>query len=394
MTGSCNSRWRLTTILDYSFVDIFVKSHYNESKFGRFVPCRVLHVGLYFREYIFWNDWNIQDGVQPPSFFYSFVNNFVKSQYEKLKICWFVVSCKVIHVGLYFHKFSFSSDWKIQDGFRTTILEYYFVNNFVKSHNKKLKFCWFVSCKVFHVGLYFRDCSFWDDCKIQDGVRTTILEYCFVKHFVETAHNMLMRGLHDPTVGQTGRSNSWINSCVVWTVVQPVGPTGWMNQTCQIHPTGWTKSCIVKTSIQLSKADSWTKHASGNYWRVNLLTYYANEVPNQPIESMYNDDASNDVIFRLCWTYIFEHSDSLMEYRRNHKIQLYRIKWNHNINPNILIIFTHREICILRLDRLLIFIVFFWFIYSQGRCDTLSFTLAGVPPTVGPTVGPTVTSTI
>ena len=32
------------------------------------------------------------------------------------------------------------------------------------------------------------------------------------------------------------------------------------------------------------------------------LTYYANEVPNQPIESMYNDDASNDAISRLRWT--------------------------------------------------------------------------------------------
>ena len=85
---------------------------------------------------------------------YYFIDYFVKSQYKKLKICWFV-SCKVIHVGLYVHKCSFSNDWNIQDGVRTAILEYYFVNNFVKSHNKKLKFCSLVSCKVFHVGLYF-----------------------------------------------------------------------------------------------------------------------------------------------------------------------------------------------------------------------------------------------
>ena len=111
-----------------------------------------------------------------------------------------------------------------------------------------------------------------------------------------------MRRLHDPTVGPTGRSNSWINSCVVWTVVQPVGPTGWINQTCQINPTGWTKGCIVKTSIQLSGRQL----DQTRLWELlkSELTYYANEVPNQPIESMYNDDASNDAISRLRWTYI------------------------------------------------------------------------------------------
>ena len=57
--------------------------------------------------------------------------------------------------------------------------------------------------------------------------------------------NMLMRRLHDPTFGPTGRSY-WsvqqldqqlrrVNGC----------PTDWTNQTCQIHPTGWTKGCIV-----------------------------------------------------------------------------------------------------------------------------------------------------
>ena len=64
----------------------------------------------------------------------------------------------------------------------------------------------------------------------------------------------LMLRLHDPTVGPTGRADRsgrpvgptgrpdiWI----VWTVVRPVGPTGRMNQTCQIHPTGRTNSCIV-----------------------------------------------------------------------------------------------------------------------------------------------------
>ena len=122
--------------------------------------------------------------------YYCFVDNFVKSQYKKLKICWFV-SCKVVHVGLYFQKCSFSNDWNIQDGVWTTILDYYFVNNFVKSHNKKLKLCWFVSCKVFHVGLYFQICSIWSDWNVQDGVRTAILEYCFVKHFLKTAHNIL-----------------------------------------------------------------------------------------------------------------------------------------------------------------------------------------------------------
>ena len=50
VTGSCNSRWRLTAILDYCFVDIIVKSHYNELKFCLFVSCWVIHVGLYFRE--------------------------------------------------------------------------------------------------------------------------------------------------------------------------------------------------------------------------------------------------------------------------------------------------------------------------------------------------------
>ena len=68
VTGSCNSRWRLTAILDYCFVDIFVKSHYNELKFCWFVSCWVIHVGLYFRRFSFWNDWNIQDGVRQPSF--------------------------------------------------------------------------------------------------------------------------------------------------------------------------------------------------------------------------------------------------------------------------------------------------------------------------------------
>ena len=120
-----------------------------------------------------------------------FADNFVKSQYKKLKICRFV-SCKVIHVGLCFRKCSFSNDGNIQDGVWTTILDYYFVNNFVKSHNKKQQnFCWFVLCKVSHVGLYFQICSIWNDCNIQDGVRTTILEYCFVNHFIKTAHNML-----------------------------------------------------------------------------------------------------------------------------------------------------------------------------------------------------------
>ena len=53
VTGSCNSRWRLTTILNYCFVDIFVKSHDNKLKFRWFVSFRVVHVGLYFREYSF-----------------------------------------------------------------------------------------------------------------------------------------------------------------------------------------------------------------------------------------------------------------------------------------------------------------------------------------------------
>ena len=50
VTGSCNSRWRLTTILDYCFVDIFIKSHDNKLKFRWFVSFRVIHVQLYFRE--------------------------------------------------------------------------------------------------------------------------------------------------------------------------------------------------------------------------------------------------------------------------------------------------------------------------------------------------------
>ena len=106
---------------------------------------------------------------------------------------------------------------------------YHFVDNSVESHYKKQKFCWFVSCKVFHVGLYFRDCSIWDDRKIQDGVRTTILEYCFVKHFVETAHNMLMLRLHDPTVGPTGRSNRSVQELDQQLRRVNGRPTGWPN---------------------------------------------------------------------------------------------------------------------------------------------------------------------
>ena len=67
LTGSCNSRWRLTTILDYFFVDIFVKSHHNKLTFCWFVSCKAFHVVLYFRECSFWNDGNIQDGVRPLS---------------------------------------------------------------------------------------------------------------------------------------------------------------------------------------------------------------------------------------------------------------------------------------------------------------------------------------
>ena len=131
VTGSCNSRWRLITILDYYYVDIFVKSHYNKLKFRWFVSCKVIHVGLYFSECSFWNDWNIQDGVRPP-YWITVLLIFVKSQYKKLKISWFL-SCQVIHAGLYFHKSSFSNDWNIQDGVRTTIWDYYFVKHFVKS---------------------------------------------------------------------------------------------------------------------------------------------------------------------------------------------------------------------------------------------------------------------
>ena len=203
----------------------------------------------------------------------------------------------------------------------------------------------------------------------------------------------------DQLVGPTGRPSSWINSCVVWTVVQPVDPTGWTNQTCQIHPTGWTKGCIVKTSIQLSGRQL----DQTRLWELmkSELTYLLCKWGTQSANRIDVSESWRRVKWAvisngwcLRWSYIFEHGDSLMEYRRNHKIQLYRIKWNHNINRNILIIFTHREICILCLGRLLICIVFFWFTHSQGRSDTLIFTLAGVLPTVGPTVGPTVTSTI
>ena len=93
-------------------------------------------------------------------------------------------------------------------------------------------------------------------------------------------------GPSDPwtTLVPTGWSNSWTNSCVVWTVVQPVGPTGWTNQTCQIHSTGWTNSCVVKTFIQLSG-----RQFDQLYMQMRSL--------NQPIGSTYNYDASNDVIF-------------------------------------------------------------------------------------------------
>ena len=47
----------------------------------------------------------------------------------------------------------FLNDGNIQDGVRIAILDYHFVDSFVESHNKKQKFCWFVSCKVFYVGL-------------------------------------------------------------------------------------------------------------------------------------------------------------------------------------------------------------------------------------------------
>ena len=53
----------------------------------------------------------------------------------------------------------------------------------------------------------------------------------------------------------------------------------------------------------------------------------------------------------------------------------------------IIIIFTHREMCILRLDRLQIFIGCFWFIHSRGRSNTLIVTWNDVHPTVGPIVG-------
>ena len=80
-----------------------------------------------------------------------------------------------------------SSRWR-----PTTILDYSFVNNFVKSHHKKLEFCGFDSCKVIRVGLYFSiNVAFEINRNIQDSVRTTILEYCFIKRFVNTAHSMI-----------------------------------------------------------------------------------------------------------------------------------------------------------------------------------------------------------
>ena len=62
---------------------------------------------------------------------------------------------------------------------------------------------------------------------------------------------------------------------------------------------------------------------------------------------------------------------------------------NHNI-----IIFTHREICILCLGCLLIFIVCFDLYIARGRSNTSIVTLTGLRPTVGPIVGPTVASTV
>ena len=75
-----------------------------------------------------------------------------------------------------------------------------------------------------------------------------------------------------------------------------------------------------------------------------------------------------------------------------------------------IIVFSHREIRILyyviylfqfadilyQLVRLglLIFIVYFWFINSQGRSHTLTATSTGVHPTVGLIVGPIVGPTV
>ena len=73
----------------------------------------------------------------------------------------------------------------------TTIMDHSYVNNFVKSHSRKLKFCYIVAYKVIHIGLYFGECSFRNYVNIQDGVQTPYWIRCFADRLIWKVHHQL-----------------------------------------------------------------------------------------------------------------------------------------------------------------------------------------------------------
>ena len=59
-----------------------------------------------------------------------------------------------------------------------------YVYNFVKSHSRKLKFCYIVAYKVIHIGIYFHKCSFQNYMNIQDGVHMPYWIHCFANRLI------------------------------------------------------------------------------------------------------------------------------------------------------------------------------------------------------------------
>ena len=137
---------------------------------------------------------------------------------------------------------------------------------------------------VIRIGLYFRDCIIWDDRKIQDGVRTTILEYCFVKHFVKTAHDMLMRHLQDSTVGPTGRSNRLVKQ-LDQQLRRPTGCSNRLDESNMSNQSNRLKQRLHRWNVHSTVRPTVgpTKSLKTFEERTYLLCKWGT-VPNQPIE--------------------------------------------------------------------------------------------------------------